>query len=311
MESSRAATAASSSSGSSGSSSSSSGPRAAAGDDDDAAPIAVTTAEQAAAGASSSAEGEAHPAAPSAMAPALPALPAPPSPSSDTTTILTQSSAPIGRGGAARGGPYASTSARFDRAFWFGDLNYRINGNREAVAALLKPPDEKARAAETWRGDAAHWEAMRAVLLHNDQLSLERAAGHVFDGYREAPITFRPTYKFSAKGEPDQYDLGGGGEKARIPSYTDRILWRAAAAPAAALGRTAATAARRTSRCGCFGTMRCPPSARRTISQSTPSSTCVTTARAPLTTRTGRPSSRTGQSSRGAARALPRSLPRR
>jgi len=120
--------------------------------------------------------------------------------------------------------PATSASSRFDRAFWFGDLNYRISGNREAVDALLAPADERARAAESWVSDAAHWDAMRAVLLANDQLRAQMAAGAVFPGWSEGEICFRPTYKFD-KRVPDEYDLS---EKRRIPAYTDRILWKPA-----------------------------------------------------------------------------------
>jgi hypothetical protein len=121
------------------------------------------------------------------------------------------------------GGEGGSTTARFDRAFWFGDLNYRINGNREMVDALLSPADERARASESWEGEAAHWEHMRAVLLNNDQLRCEMRAGRVFSGgWREGEISFRPTYKFDRR-QPDLYDQS---EKRRIPAYTDRVLWR-------------------------------------------------------------------------------------
>ena len=117
-----------------------------------------------------------------------------------------------------------SASSHFDRVFFFGDLNYRISGNREAVDALLAPPDERARAADDWRGEEAHWEAMRAVLLANDQLQAQMSLGTVFPGWAEGPIHFRPTYKFD-KRERDAYDLS---EKRRIPAYTDRILYKPA-----------------------------------------------------------------------------------
>ena len=61
------------------------------------------------------------------------------------------------------------------------------------------------------------------MLLNNDQLRTEMRAGRVFTGgWREAEIAFRPTYKFDNR-NPQLYDQS---VKRRIPSYTDRILWR-------------------------------------------------------------------------------------
>ncbi|KAJ3040563.1 inositol polyphosphate 5-phosphatase [Rhizophlyctis rosea] len=147
---------------------------------------------------------------------------------------------------------------RYDFAFWFGDLNYRINGTRAIVDALL----------ENDRVEA---------LLPNDQLTLERHRGNVFPSFTEAPIKFRPTYKFdvahpvsngsptsgspvkaiididdeedeeegegsdgSGKGSGEGSRGGGGGAKGevegdrydtsskmRIPAWTDRILYKA------------------------------------------------------------------------------------
>jgi len=36
---------------------------------------------------------------------------------------------------------------------------------------------------------------MRQVLIHNDQLGIERAKGNVFHGYAEGPLAFRLTYQ--------------------------------------------------------------------------------------------------------------------
>ena len=60
------------------------------------------------------------------------------------------------------------------------------------------------------------------VLVENDQLNIERTKKRtVFSGFEEAPITFMPTYKFDA--DTDVYDSS---EKRRIPSWTDRVLYR-------------------------------------------------------------------------------------
>ncbi|OQR99267.1 inositol polyphosphate 5-phosphatase [Achlya hypogyna] len=89
----------------------------------------------------------------------------------------------------------------FDRVFWSGDLNYRIDGTRRMIDTLLQ-------------------RNLHNVLLANDQLTKERKANRVFENFQEGPLTFRPTYKFD-KG-CDVYDSSA---KQRIPSWTDRILF--------------------------------------------------------------------------------------
>lgn len=115
--------------------------------------------------------------------------------------------------------PVSSTA--FDVCIWLGDLNYRIQGNRAVVDKLLAPATASRRMEADWQGEESHWRSMCEVLLANDQLNQERRAGHVFVGFEEAPITFRPTYKYDK--DSDVYDTS---EKCRIPAYTDRILFR-------------------------------------------------------------------------------------
>ncbi|KAI8835307.1 Endonuclease/exonuclease/phosphatase [Chytridium lagenaria] len=76
-----------------------------------------------------------------------------------------------------------------DCVFWFGDLNYRINGTRPLVEALI---------------DQNRFE----VLQSNDQLRLEMKKGNAFIGFTEAPVRFPPTYKFdtSDHSNPCRYD---------------------------------------------------------------------------------------------------------
>ncbi|KAG6617277.1 putative methyltransferase [Phytophthora cinnamomi] len=90
---------------------------------------------------------------------------------------------------------------RFDRVFWYGDLNYRINGTRRMVDTLLLRNQHE-------------------VLLANDQLQREMQAGRVFAHFREGQLHFRPTYKFDKRS--DAYDSSA---KQRIPSWTDRVLF--------------------------------------------------------------------------------------
>lgn len=93
-------------------------------------------------------------------------------------------------------------SERFDRVVWLGDMNYRVNGSRKMVDRLLL-------------------DDMHEVLVFNDQLRIERAKKAVFDGFMEGPLHFRPTYKFDKNSAT--YDSS---VKMRVPSWTDRVLYR-------------------------------------------------------------------------------------
>ncbi|CEO99012.1 Inositol polyphosphate-related phosphatase domain-containing protein [Plasmodiophora brassicae] len=94
------------------------------------------------------------------------------------------------------------TSDAFDVVFWFGDLNYRIEGGRRMIDSLLR-------------------HGMLEVMMANEQLAREMRKGAVFAGFLEGPIDFLPSYKFDKNS--DVYDSS---PKQRVPSWTDRILWR-------------------------------------------------------------------------------------
>merc|ERR1719329_1717242 len=63
---------------------------------------------------------------------------------------------------------------------------------------------------------------MREVMVANDQLKIAMHEQEAFLGFEEGELTFPPTYKFDSGS--DTYDTSS---KARIPSWTDRILWKA------------------------------------------------------------------------------------
>ncbi|KAL7415255.1 Endonuclease/exonuclease/phosphatase [Mrakia frigida] len=94
------------------------------------------------------------------------------------------------------------TIASHDIIFWAGDFNYRIDLANEDAREL----------AET--DNLTH-------LIGADQLTRAMDKNEVFGDYEEGEISFRPTYKYD--NGTDNYDSS---EKARIPSYTDRVLWR-------------------------------------------------------------------------------------
>ncbi|KAJ0250827.1 Type I inositol polyphosphate 5-phosphatase 13 [Hirschfeldia incana] len=99
-----------------------------------------------------------------------------------------------------------SDLAAADLVAFCGDFNYRLYGISY----------DEARDFITQR--SFDW------LREMDQLRQEMKAGKVFQGMREALITFPPTYKF----ERNRAGLGGydSGEKKRIPAWCDRVIYR-------------------------------------------------------------------------------------
>jgi hypothetical protein len=137
-----------------------------------------------------------------------------------------------------------------------GDLNYRIALERDAVDALLARRVEGGGSAGGGGGSAGGGggsagggggggggggalepEAL-AALVAADQLNAERAAGRIFPGFQEGALAFAPTFKFD-KGV-DVYDSG---PKRRVPSWTDRVLFKSRAERAAGGGAGGAAAA--------------------------------------------------------------------
>lgn len=88
--------------------------------------------------------------------------------------------------------------------FIAGDLNYRIDLSREAALSLVR----EQRFDELTAADQ-----LLNELRSNLTLQLR--------GFQEAPIHFPPTYKFNRRS--NDWDSS---EKARVPAYCDRILWR-------------------------------------------------------------------------------------
>lgn len=89
-----------------------------------------------------------------------------------------------------------------DYVFWLGDLNYRLDLSYQQACQMVAQNQ------------------IKSLLLY-DQLSMQMEAGKVFRGYREAEVGFPPTYKFDVG--TDTYDTS---EKMRVPSWTDRIMYR-------------------------------------------------------------------------------------
>ncbi|KAI9505472.1 Inositol-1,4,5-trisphosphate 5-phosphatase 1 [Coemansia spiralis] len=89
-----------------------------------------------------------------------------------------------------------------DYVFWLGDLNYRIDLPNDQTRRLISQRE------------------IQSLMMY-DQLSTQMAAGKVFRGYMEPEVLFPPTYKFDPG--TSNYDTS---EKMRVPSWTDRIMYR-------------------------------------------------------------------------------------
>lgn len=88
----------------------------------------------------------------------------------------------------------------------FGDLNYRLD-----------------KEAELWRNNSeSFWpvdvEQRRHLFMQHDQLTIEREGGRTLHGLTEAPVEFKPTYKYLPR-HLSQYD------PKRLPAWCDRVLY--------------------------------------------------------------------------------------
>eukprot|EP01102_Stenamoeba_stenopodia_P013446 TRINITY_DN4365_c0_g1_i4.p1 TRINITY_DN4365_c0_g1~~TRINITY_DN4365_c0_g1_i4.p1 ORF type:complete len:443 (-),score=64.72 TRINITY_DN4365_c0_g1_i4:27-1355(-) len=99
------------------------------------------------------------------------------------------------------GYPDFEVTTQFCHLFFFGDLNYRIDMDRDEVVNLISQQQ---------------WDE----LLEHDQLLNEQRKEKVFYGFHEGPISFAPTYRFIVG--TTEYNP----KKGRIPSWCDRVLWR-------------------------------------------------------------------------------------
>lgn len=102
--------------------------------------------------------------------------------------------------------PEGSALREAEVLIWVGDFNYRIEMSYEEALAAIQLQRQGLQ-----------------ELHEHDQLDAERQKGAVFVGFQEGYMCFPPTYKFD-KGT-SIYDTS---EKKRVPSWTDRVLYRLA-----------------------------------------------------------------------------------
>ncbi|KAJ8115963.1 hypothetical protein OPT61_g2504 [Boeremia exigua] len=126
--------------------------------------------------------------------------------------------------------------------FWFGDLNFRIEGMpgndvRRLLNVHTKNMDDEERPSTSGDPssngedsvpippelDPASLQTTISCLLPHDELHQQMKSGKAFhDGWEEGPIRFLPTYKYDV-GKVGVFDSS---EKARCPSWCDRIIYR-------------------------------------------------------------------------------------
>ncbi|KAG8188199.1 hypothetical protein JTE90_021221 [Oedothorax gibbosus] len=99
-------------------------------------------------------------------------------------------------------------TSRFDVVLWCGDLNFRVVRDRPSVLSFVEQRATRPRPSCSF-------------LVKHDQLHQAMEQGSAFKGFREGVIHFDPSYKF---------EVGTSNFAAaaplRVPSYTDRILYR-------------------------------------------------------------------------------------
>ncbi|XP_057373007.1 inositol polyphosphate 5-phosphatase E-like [Daphnia carinata] len=102
-------------------------------------------------------------------------------------------------------------TSNYDLVFICGDMNFRINKPREEVIDIV---------SKTWVDPSSPCGRGLTTLMEADQLKFSLKNNRILKTFNEANITFPPTYKYiPGTGDFDE-------DKQRIPSYTDRILWK-------------------------------------------------------------------------------------
>lgn len=100
----------------------------------------------------------------------------------------------------------------YDRVFFMGDLNARVEAPRADVDAMLEAKNiDKCLESDQ----------LRPLLEANEGVADKDGPAGLWPLFEEAKIRFMPTYKYDP-----QTDIYDSGKKQRVPSWTDRILWK-------------------------------------------------------------------------------------
>eukprot|EP01065_Artemidia_motanka_P049711 TRINITY_DN8313_c0_g2_i1.p1 TRINITY_DN8313_c0_g2~~TRINITY_DN8313_c0_g2_i1.p1 ORF type:complete len:773 (+),score=335.37 TRINITY_DN8313_c0_g2_i1:94-2319(+) len=92
-------------------------------------------------------------------------------------------------------------SSQFHHVFFMGDMNYRVEMEHAEAEDLIV-------------------NKQYLQLLAQDQLQMQMLEEGIFHGFKEAPVTFAPTYRFKRGTAEYMRDRG------RAPSYCDRVLFK-------------------------------------------------------------------------------------
>lgn len=112
------------------------------------------------------------------------------------------------------GGRSLDVASQFHHCFWMGDLNYRTD------LAIVDGNEDRPHEEHFAQVQAMVEKGEFAKLYAADQLQDEMKKQEVLVGWQEARINFPPTFKLT-KGQVElKYN------PKRVPSYTDRILWK-------------------------------------------------------------------------------------
>lgn len=105
--------------------------------------------------------------------------------------------------------PSSETPENEDDALIFilGDLNYRVALDPEMVEEFVGRQDIE-------------------TVLNHDQLTQQIRERKVLTGFKENTIKFPPTYKYAVGTDKFDGSKPGNNDKARAPSYTDRIFYK-------------------------------------------------------------------------------------
>lgn len=105
-------------------------------------------------------------------------------------------------------------TSQFHHAFWVGDLNYRLN--------VRKNTEWEGGFEDRWdRVEAMINDGQLDELYELDELQQQIKLGRAFTGWTTPQPPFPPTYKVE-RDEPYMFH----GKRNRIPSWTDRVLYR-------------------------------------------------------------------------------------